>query len=133
MEKHRASDAIEALNEELQLQADVRAKYKTELNQLSLEYNINESLFGHCMRTSSSYDFKNTDSPTNKAWTLAFEKNFPELEEVSRDLTQHNFAQAMTNFVQSGDMLRDMMIKHQEARLLLKTPKTFVTIHQRAQ
>ncbi len=44
----------------------------------------------------------------------------------------HNFQQAKNDYLQSRDMLRDMMIKHQEARLLFKIPRNPVTIHERA-
>lgn len=48
-------------------------------------------------------------------------------------LPLHTFQQARDDYLQSRDMLREMMIKYQKARVLPKMPKTPVTIHERAQ
>ena len=53
-------------------------------------------------------------------------------ETVELSLKQHNYNQAKEDYEQTRDMLREMKIKQQEARLLLKMPKTPVTIHERA-
>jgi len=48
---------------------------------------------------------------------------------VELSLKQHNYNQAKDDYEQSRDMYREMKIKQQEARVLLKMPRTLVTIH----
>ena len=48
---------------------------------------------------------------------------------VELSLKQHNYTQAKEDYEQSRDMYREMKIKQQESRVLLKMPRTPVTIH----
>jgi uncharacterized coiled-coil protein SlyX len=51
---------------------------------------------------------------------------------VDRSLHQESYFQAKEEYEQSRAMLREMQIKQQEARILLKMPRSPVTIHERA-
>ncbi|YCM42327.1 hypothetical protein V2O64_13535 [Verrucomicrobiaceae bacterium 227] len=51
---------------------------------------------------------------------------------VALSIQQHNYTQAKEDYEQSRDMLREMKVKQQEVRILLKMPKTPITIHERA-
>jgi uncharacterized coiled-coil protein SlyX len=55
-----------------------------------------------------------------------------EIDLVEQSLRQHNYNQAKEEYEQSRAMLREMKIKQQEARVLLKMPRKPVTIHERA-
>lgn len=48
---------------------------------------------------------------------------------VELSLKQHNYNQAKEDYEQARDLYREMKIKQQEARVLLKMPRTPVTIH----
>lgn len=50
---------------------------------------------------------------------------------VELSLKQHNYNQAKEDYEQSRDMFREMKVKQQEARVLLKMPKTPITIHEK--
>ncbi|MEJ6580748.1 MAG: polysaccharide biosynthesis tyrosine autokinase [Akkermansiaceae bacterium] len=50
---------------------------------------------------------------------------------VELSLKQHNYNSAKEEYEQSRDMYREMKIKQQEARVLLKMPKTPITWHER--
>ena len=51
---------------------------------------------------------------------------------VDLSLKQHHYTQAKETYEQARGMLREMKIKQQEARALLKIPRQPVTIHERA-
>ncbi|MFT6239312.1 MAG: hypothetical protein ACJAQT_001391 [Akkermansiaceae bacterium] len=54
--------------------------------------------------------------------------------EIAADLAlkQHNYTQGKEAYEQSRSMLREMKIKQQEARVLLKMPRAPITLHERA-
>ena len=47
-------------------------------------------------------------------------------------IKQHNYNQSKEDYEQSQVMFREMKIKQQEARVLLKMPRTPATLHERA-
>ncbi|MDB4393593.1 hypothetical protein N9Z74_01420, partial [bacterium] len=51
---------------------------------------------------------------------------------VDRSLHQESYFQAKEGYEQSRAMLREMQIKQQKARTLLKMPRSPVTIHESA-
>lgn len=53
-------------------------------------------------------------------------------DSVALSLRQHRYNQAKETYEQSRAMLREMKIKQQEARILLKMPRSPVTLHQKA-
>lgn len=68
---------------------------------------------------------------------LLIEKNLTDHPASKEDvvalaLKRHNYNQAKEDYEQARDMHHEMKIKQQEARILLKMPKTPVTIHERA-
>lgn len=54
------------------------------------------------------------------------------IDPVEQSLQQHNYNEAKEKYEQSRTMLREMKIKQQEARVLLKMPRSPVTIYERA-
>ena len=50
---------------------------------------------------------------------------------VELSLKQHNYNQAKESYEQSRDMLKEMKIRQQEARVMLKMPRTPITLHER--
>lgn len=72
----------------------------------------------------------------------ADEKTFPKANDLPDGhfrgdsdpvLRRHTYDQALETFEQSRAMLREMMIKQKEARILLKMPSKPITIHKRAE
>ena len=68
---------------------------------------------------------------------LLIEKNLTDHPASKEDvvalaLKRHNYNQAKEDYEQARDMHHERKIKQQEARSLLKMPKTPVTIHERA-
>lgn len=110
-EESRAAKAIEALDNELLAQDKLVQEHHSELRQI-IETN--------------KIKFEEND-PSRPIYPADNDTNVLQL-----DLKKSTFDQAREQFEQASAMLREMKIKQQEARVLLKMPRSPVTIHERA-
>ena len=77
-----------------------------------------------------TYAKRRTEGEQQRA-AAAFEALDEELQ-LQAEMVSGFEAEMMEDYEQSRDMLREMKVKQQEARIRLKMPKTPITIHQRA-
>jgi len=117
-ENERSKRALEALDEELNHQEELVAEHRTDLEAILQRYDL---------------EFPSDNKSFPKANELQI-NNLDELDgTISLSLRQHSYNQALETFTQSRDMLREMKIKQEEVRVLLKMPREPITIHQRAE
>ncbi len=133
IERHRTDRALEALDEEIQEQVKLVEKCQADLDKFRSEHQIDEDDMDIYRGTTLGAGTPDLDSPVIMKWTEALMKKHPDKNPTEITLLQNNFALVIEEFDQTRDMLTEMMIKHQDARLLFKTPKAFITIHQPAQ
>ncbi len=112
-EESRAVRALESLDNELVAQDDLVQKYLQEFRTAAETNNVKVS--------SSSFGPATFELQTE-------EPNDP----VEAPLRMSRVTQAKEDYEQAGSLLREMKIKQQEARVLLKMPREPVTIHERA-
>jgi capsular polysaccharide biosynthesis protein len=114
-EINRAGRALEALDEELDHQEILVADHRKVLETLMAQYKL---------------PFPSNEKPFPTSKEIPSE---PNADTVDLSLRQHTYTQALDSFQQSQAMLREMKIKQNESRTLLKTPRDPITIHQRAE
>lgn len=105
---NRAERALEALDEELDRQEQLVADHRKTLQSLLAEHGI-------------------SILPDEQPFTSE-----PGEDSVEISLRQHTYSQAREHFDQSRAMLREMKIKQEESRILLKKPRDPITIHKPA-
>jgi len=131
-EQQQAEQALEALDEEIQKQAELVADLKAQVEQFRNKHGIDDALLEAYQGKRPLVGFENAQSPHVMKMTEALMESHPNTDLVGISLIQHNFSQFMEAHEQSRDMLREMKIKQQEERVLLKMPRNPVTIHERA-
>jgi hypothetical protein len=114
----RSKRALKALDEELNHQRELVAEHRADLEAILQRYDL---------------EFPSD----NKSFPEPNELQINDLDEldgtVDLSLRQNSYNQALETFTQSREMLREMKIKQDEARILLKVPFEPITIHQRAE
>jgi uncharacterized protein involved in exopolysaccharide biosynthesis len=94
---------------------------KRALTALDEELAAQQGLVDSHLKALNSLPAKSDDSP------------HPNEHITKLPLKQNSHDQAKETYAQSRNMLREMKIKQQEARVLLKRPRHPITIHERAQ
>lgn len=114
LENSRAQRTLKALDEELDQQAqlvvDHRKDLETFMDHLKLSFPLDEKTFPLL-----------EDTPSQ-----------PDTDSIQYAINQSTYLEEIESFTQSRAMLREMKIKQEEARILLKMPRNPVTIHQKA-
>ena len=124
-QQHRKDQALEALDEEIQLQVELLEAHKIEFEKTCRQHDLGDPFLTNSLPGIPEVE---------RAFHARIERESPN-QEVCDDinLLKRRFQQSKDDYLQARDMLRDMMIKHQETREHFKIPQTPITIHQRAQ
>ena len=113
-EKDNIKRAFRALDEEWATQEKVVNDHRTDL------------------RTFLTY-YKMPFPPDEESFLKPEEINFSDHDDpLQRSISQQVYRETLDDFNQARGMLREMKIKQQETRDLLKRPRIPITIHQRA-